>query len=437
MQVLWSGLVRACWLCCAFVPTVLTAQQTNRAVVVEQEPVRPILNTQYGFRIQGTSQADQFALQGLTLRAFREVPRRLKIKLPNPEDVTLRIVAESRGAPNGRNVSFSQYRYEGTLVQKIWIWDVDSMDPEDFLEACSWAVLNRYLNDRRRPGSTPHQVPDWLAVGMAQSIYDPVKIRNGRVISDLILEGPLPSLDQVLRWNYLPQGRWAEKAVSAFLVKWLWEFPARDLRFDAMLSALAAGEPADVEMIAGFLPGFAEEKEARKAWEAWAERHRTRVVMPGTLSLASFAEARKLHVIPPSTVGVPTNVVKNLVLEDLIVKRKDDWVKPVAEMRANQFSLMSVARGSEFKGVMEQYRTYLLGLSGRHSDEVLEMMLKQAHERLAVLEALTRKRQGYLDGIEDSLGFISAREMREWYWPQGTPERSATQKYIDQYERQF
>ena len=423
--------------CAWFGVSTSQGQSTNVPPALEPVSLRPLLNRQYGFRIQGTNQDDQFALQALTLQVFREVPRRLGVKLPNPDGISLRIVGENRGAPNGRNVSFSQYRFEGALVQRIWIWDVASMDPEDYLEACSLMALNRYLNDRRRLGDSPHQAPDWLAVGLAQSIYPPVKIRNGRVIGDLMEEGPLPSLDQVLRWEYLPQGRWAEKAVSGFLVKWLFEFPARDLRFDALLTSLAAGKPADVKMVAGFLPGFADEKEARKGWEAWAARHRTRVVMPGTLSLASFDEARKLCEITPATGGVPTNIVHSLMLEDLIPKRKEPWVKPIADVRANQFSLMSVARGQEFKAVMEQYRGYLTGLSGKHSDEVLEVMLGQAHQRLAGLEKKTQARQTYLDEVEDSLGFVSAKEMREWFWKRGTPARSATQKYIDQYERQF
>ncbi len=414
------------------------AQSTNTPAGPSVDRARPLNHRAHGFRIYADTQSDAQLLYGLTADVFDEIQARLKLPLERPAGIVLSIVAQEQGAANGRNVSFAQRKVGAQLSQRIWIWDLNSMDPEDFLEACSWAVLNRYIDARTAPGKVPEFVPDWFAVGMAQAVYQPVKMRNNRVILDL-LEGPrFPVLDEVLTWEYLPEGRWGEKAVCGLLMKWLVTFPAKSDRFSGLLDQIADGDGSDIDLITGFLPGFAGKKEARTQWTHWVTSQRRRILVPGTLTLGAFDEVRTLYAVDRNQTMAPTNgVPAKMVLEDLIVRRESEWVKPLCVQRSNAFAVLGIARGGAFKRVMASYSGYLIGLSGAKSSAELEAMLVRAHKELADLEQLTRARRAYMDGVERSLGFVSGEEMRRWFWEQGSRGRTVSQKYIDHYERQF
>ena len=131
------------------------------------------------------------------------------------------------------------------------IRDVAITEHETFMEACAWLALNRAIHERGDGAKAVH-APDWLAVGVAQDLEAPLRMRNGTLMRAVVREEQVPSLNAILNWTHLPQGRWMEKAICGRLIRWLFDYPEHQKRLNRLFARAAEEGNISLDHIAEF-----------------------------------------------------------------------------------------------------------------------------------------------------------------------------------------
>lgn len=328
---------------------------------------------------------------------------------------------------------------DGRLQQRLWLGVGERLDQEDALEALVWLLLNRQVLYEQEPAAReadPASVPDWLAVGLAQNLYQELRQRNTRFGVDRWARGEQLALHEVAAREVMPPGRWMEKVDASLTVSWLL---SRNPSWGACWTEQARGALSPVRWIL-LLSGMPSVREAEKLRDVWMAQQQDQRQALGEIDDRKLAEMRAWGVIPVDELRAAGATSREpLMLKDLVEQRKEAWARTVAERRALRVQLAGVGQAPEVQLVARCYAEFYEALArqgGRRpaawlgrggGGAKLNALLQQAEEAREALEASLRARSEYLAGW-------TAEGVRRDEAAEPDP---AVRRYLDEVEREL
>ena len=343
-------------------------------------------------------------------------------------------IFDGSGTSSGR-VGCSERFSEGKLDQSLLIESPDKVDWEDILELNCGLLLNGQIAVgasalRQRPVG---KVPAWLVVGLSHYIDPVLKSRDRRIVLNWRKSGKVPGFSEVLKWYVLPAGRSREKAVCTVAVAWLLTLPDAEERFDKIQAQLAVDGVISDEWIVSLIPDCKTVDDVQKLWLNRIENERMVISDPGQVFPDALESIKGELVICPGEGGVPsgTNLPPVIGLEALIGMKNLEWIRPFCMNKSTAIRLASVGGSSEVREVGEAYCAFMdvLRTSGR--DNKLRSLLARADDMIQKLESITRKREEYMDGMEQKQASANPLQGSEENSSPDSLERSRIRKYID------
>lgn len=333
---------------------------------------------------------------------------------------------------------------EGLLSQRLELNTGAELDQEDALEGLVWLLLNRWALIRQSWGARAAElaeVPDWLAVGVAQNLYPESRHRNVEVALERWRTGALTRWSDLVEREILPAGRWSEKAEVALLVAWLLE---RHSSLDEIWRCSAEGHRLGADEVARRVVGVADAREAARAWEVWLAVQQDRRHDVGSLDLAQVEELEALTRFDETDHPVDSGALRaQLTLADLVAERRSRWAKQLANRRALQFQMAMIGRAPEWQEVARRYLAFLEGIAGRGpgytgglfgrgpSARQLRHLLSESDQACALLRRDVQARETYLSVVEASL--LEGRAGGEGL----NPPDPAVRRYLDEVEQRL
>ena len=408
----------------------------------------PIVSSSHRFSANGLSSAGNLSLVTWADQVAVKLEGVTALPLPFAKGEALRFsVKTDTNNTQGRIVKAQGWE-AGLLSQKLVIINSSRTEQEDLLEGLCWLLLNRYVVNRQ--GSQQREthlgtVPDWLSVGIAQHLYPSLRSRNIRAVLDRWRENEALPVRNVFQQEYLPDGRWIEKAVCALAVDWLtaWEQP--DPFFEAVFNRLAENEPLTSEwfMQSGLVPAH-REIELEKSWDLWIARQQLLGQDLRSLSFKSLADLKTALVIRPADYGVFSNEVPSVVSPERLIRLRDQpWVPRLATRVSLKIKSIGIGQSGDGQAVFHQFgrffdrlaeqtapRKGLKRLIGPPAVSVreLESLLANAEKALADLERTIAMQETYLGRIEQRDN--GPAEELDHMTPHSEEER-----YLDEIER--
>ena len=198
-------------------------------------------------------------LQGL-------VGMRLDINFPT----ICRILGETNKTHGSIHIVKNQGWAHGRLMQQLRIYEPDAAPREDVLEGFCWLMLNRFpieRQDRLQRMRRLSSFPDWLAVGVAQNLFPSLRSRNNLLL--LKHWERVPSFEKIMSYDYLPEGRWLEKAACGAAVEWLHATDQLTGFFSAATKRVVTHKEITLDWTLEQLDSVASLKELEKSWDLW------------------------------------------------------------------------------------------------------------------------------------------------------------------------
>ena len=320
-------------------------------------------------------------------------------------------------ATPGQPVVRAQGWVDGLLQQRLDVDPGDTGDQEDALEGLVWLLLNRWPVARQSHADRAAAlavVPDWLAVGMAQTLYVELRSRNAGAVQERLQQQLLTPWSDLVEREIMPAGRWSEKGELGLLVAWLLE---RRAPFEAAWARWAEGKRLRADEVAQLLAGLPSAAEGARSWEVWLVAQQDRVRDIGGLTLAQVDEFSELTSFDEAELlSVQADAEGPLMAADLVAQRRAPWVPTLAMRRSLRIQMAMVGRAPEWQDVARQYLTVMQGLAsqsrgrwggliGRGSSRAsLEEQLAEADQALARLRNEVQARTDYLNRVEARLG---------------------------------
>jgi len=343
------------------------------------------------------------------------------------------------------------------LEQKLIITNLEQVDQEDVLEGLCWLLLNRYVmilqsSDARR--AKPGAVPDWISVGMAQNLFLSLRARNSEAVVKLWEQQQGLSFAEVVDLEYLPEGRWSEKAFSALAVDWLASQATTPSFWDQVFQRRADRLALSPEWAASNVLRAVSVRDVEKGWDLWLA-HQTEIKREwGTVTDVQIEALRSLFVVRPNQLGVApgADAPAWMTMGDLLLHRGKPWFDPMVARLELKVRSQGLAQAGEYKTVVDLYAEYLSELTRypsksfwyrvfhrRPGDRQLQSQLAEADKALLRLEASVRERDLYMDGAEKTFAahvepLVAAQIGMDM---EKAITRSSLQKYVDEVEQQM
>jgi hypothetical protein len=307
------------------------------------------------------------------------------------------------------------------LAQKLEIVNAEQVDQEDLLEALSWLLANRYLAARQTSAQRRTRLaetPEWLSVGLAQNLYPSLRARNARLSLKQWLDGHPMAVPEILSFQYLPGGRWSEKAFCGVLTDWLLSSPAGLQVWDRLVETLAAHARITAPGLAEILLGRDDPRELEKHWELWLA-HQMQIRRMGEASENDpVKELEAQLIIRPEEWPELENLElpETLTLAQLIEYRDEKWMSDVAWRLEMGIRHLGLGRDKAFQRVLDSYGAFVAALSSRKSpgffgwfrrprsqETALRTRLEAAGQSLEQYRTLRKKRARFVDEAEWAL----------------------------------
>ncbi len=347
--------------------------------------------------------ANAAQLTGLPVSSDRFLPMRIEI-------------LSDSNRPEQR-VTRYQRLSEGMLDQRIRVLNPVRVDTEDFLEALCWLALNRLAVQQQTylVMPAPPQVPEWLAVGLAQNLFPQYSQRNRQVALQRWRAGRATRFAEILTWRLLPEGRWADKALCGEAIEFLFAAPDRTALLAALLERAVAGRELSADWLAPRL-GAPDVRALEKQWDLWVLHWEGTVQNFGALTRQNTDALRELLHVDPAAYGFTAlSASVRLTPQDFITRRKEVVIRRLAEQVSTAVQSSGLGRPPEYQLV--------LGAWGEYFDEVanvppkgwrrffhraanekqLRAFLAVAEGQLAAIEQTLDRRRDYMAEFEKKL----------------------------------
>lgn len=314
------------------------------------------------FMVSGMTSAENMVLARKLSEQAAKVEEKTGMPLPMQREQVLGVMVQSATAPDAQVLKMQGWD-DGRFYQRLVVPGALRLDEEDLLEGATWLMLNRYAAEYAPEGQRTGMgaaVPDWVSAGLAQNAHAALRSRNRDWISRELTEGRAMSLAQVVKQEWLPPGRWREKAYAAAAVEFL--FPDGDLNAWAPLfKAVGTRQAIDAAWIrknCGALKGqnpeaawkhYLEQKTRTRTAEAWSDR--------GLQIEEKLLQALNFH--PRELAAdVPDEVPQELFARDLIDYRGQPWVVPLAGALSLQVQSLELGSPPALQEVLASYAAF-------------------------------------------------------------------------------
>jgi hypothetical protein len=316
-----------------------------------------------------------------------------------------------------QRVTRSQQMRDGILDQRLHVLNPSRADTEDFLEALCWLTLNRLAVQlqTRLTMPPPPQVPEWLAVGLAQNLFPQYPKRNRQVALRRWQADKATRFADITTWRLLPEGRWADKALCGEAVEFLLTAPDRPGLFSALLARAMAKQPLDAAWFAKQL-GAADTRALEKQWDVWVLHWNDAVPSFGALTREQTDALRELLQVDPTTYGIEARLgAPRLTPQDFITRRKEAPIRRLAEQVATAVVSSGLGRPEEFQPVLGAWGAFFDAVAAvppkgwrkwfhrAASEKQLRVLLADAEGRLAALEQTLDQRNDYMAQFEQKI----------------------------------
>lgn len=376
------------------------------------------ISATHRFVVGGMSSPANVSLAASAEEAAGKIEELIGLKIPFAKGEFLQMLARgSTNEPNG-GVVRAQGWVDRTLSQKLIIVNSERADQEDILEGLCWLLLNRYVVSRQTFEQKTSQlgaVPDWLSTGVAQNLYLALRTRNNQVAIRRWLRNHGLPFSEILDLEYLPAGRWSEKAFCGLAVDWIASHPDPAAVFGSFFSSLARGDRITTNLMSEWLVGQDSGRELEKNWDLWIASQ-TRVKQYwGGVSAERLESLKHLLAAPPDEMGIPAGkgVPSSVTMKTLVKYRDAPWMPLYATRLSLHIRGLGIGEAKEFRDVLDLYATYLGALARprkgpgllswfRASPAKLNLdgLLATADKELGNLESSQAQKTHYVGGIE-------------------------------------
>ncbi|OQA26681.1 MAG: hypothetical protein BWY59_01296 [Verrucomicrobia bacterium ADurb.Bin345] len=358
----------------------------------------PAVSALRRFVVSGMASADNIALSVSADDASQRLEAVLGVSVPFSRYELIRIVTEDDAASPRARVIKGQAWVDRQLVQRLIVFNPGKADQEDLLEGLCWLMLNRLVIARQDISQRTNHlgaVPDWLGIGIAQNLYPALRARNGGVISRRWMAGETVSFPEVLEMEYLPDGRWGEKAAAGLAVGWLLSQPQAAKAFECLFSLLAKGEPLAMPAIVECLGGDFTPVRIEKEWELWIAQQTQVIRQWGGVTPARVQELQAMSVIRPMDLGFPAteNIPAELTLDQLVERRRELWMRPLAALLSLRVRGLGIGESEEFRRVLEAYGRFFDALGRSVSPGLLRRLFRRVPSQAQLLDQLAQARK--------------------------------------------
>jgi hypothetical protein len=375
-----------------------------------------VISASHRFIAGGMSSSENVSLAASAEEVAGKIEEVTRLTIPFGKGEFVQMLARrSTNEPSGRVVK-AQGWVDSSLAQKLILVNPERADQEDILEGLCWLLLNRYVIDLQTFEQKTAQlgcVPEWLSTGVAQNLFLALRTRNNQVVIRHWLRNEGLPFNQILNLEYLPAGRWADKAFCGLAVDWFASRSDPALVFHNCFSCLAGGRIISTNAIGKLLIGRDSGRELEKNWDLWIASQTQVKQFWGGVSIERLESLKHLLAAPPDEMGIPASegVPASLTIKELIAYRDASWM-PLYAARVNlHIRGLGIGEAKEFRDVLELYGKYLEALARsrrglsrlslfRASPAALNHMFSTAEKELADLVATRERKNQFVTGVE-------------------------------------
>ncbi len=246
-------------------------------------------------------------------------------------------------------------------------------------------------------------------MGLAQNLYLALRDRNSQVVLSRWREGRSMPLDEILTFEYLPEGRWSEKAFCGVVVDWLGSLPRASSVFDRLFASLAANEKLTPERLGEIVLGKSAPDELEKTWDLFLAQQTQIKRFWGSMPGEQLAALDGVRTVRPEDFGyvAEDGLPVELSLPELIERREEPWLRKLAVSLSLKAKGLGLGESEDFRAVANRYGAFFDGLLRRASPRKLEALLAEAEQGLAAYRALMAERDRYVSGVEKAAARFS------------------------------
>ncbi|MFH0878482.1 MAG: hypothetical protein V2A34_02100 [Lentisphaerota bacterium] len=407
----------------------------------------PVRSSSQRFIVSGMSKEENVALAAALDDVAGKMEQLTGLRIPFDGFQILRVIVGSEPGRQGGRVVKAQGWVDGGLEQKLMVYNIQALSQEDVLEGFCWLLLNRYAIFRQ-PGKMRAEklaaCPEWLSTGIAQDLFNALKVRNmKRVLKDWQQDQSL-RLSEILRYEFMPAGRWKEKAYASVVVAFL---SSENAGFwNSCATQMARLLPISEEWLARDILGVTTVRDLEKNWDLWMSKQMQIMRDWGVVSTTLLSDLEDLLIVRPSQMNMPVDdaVPLELTLKDLISRRNESWVSPLSIRLNLQLKSLGIGQPPEFQQVLSLYEQFLANLAARPknalmtflrpppSQKSLEQKLAKAEEARQELVKKVAERERYEADVEQELLLGQGKPEKE-----SSPQQDEYRSYLDEVEKKM
>lgn len=325
--------------------------------------------------------------------------------------------------------------YEGEAFRRVLLmpaWPAGDLERAD--ELLCRALTAGWLEASRKgaSGDGGSALPVWLTLGMAQNVNMERRLRNRGLLSAWRLDGGLPAVSTALQWQSVPEGWPRYRAVCGMMLGWMSACGDKGSPCLRILEHLGETGGVTADWLAVNVVGVRSVSGMDEAWRTWMSRQSGLIQTFGELSSRWIAQLRSEIPLVVTAAGVE----EVLSGQDAIRRRREHGVARAALEKSQRLRMLTIGKAPELTAAGEDYARFYDSLSEGAPYWVLRYQLRRAERAVDDLDTLTRRREAYLDAVEQEL---EGRRGRRGPGTARMPvlEKGAIERYLDEAETKF
>lgn len=305
--------------------------------------------------------------------ALKRIEQLLGISLPFTRMDPIRIVLDRSPEVASGVVVRAEGWADRQLVQRLVVINPESVDQEDVLEdlarlACARLVIANQSAEQRE--TRLGRAPDWLAVGVAQNLYIGLRARNAEIMANEWEQRREFSLGEVLELDWMPAGRWGEKAAVGLAVELLAGRADRATLFRKLFRSVSDGVSINLAVLSAIDPLGRTPREWEKEWDIWISAQ-TRTVRLGQSEMVDRLKAVQNELdIKPLELGMPQqpDLPAALTPAELIERRYEAWAASLATLVAFRLRALGIGQPQTVWDVTHAYAEFFEAVAASRAD---------------------------------------------------------------------
>ncbi len=309
----------------------------------------------------------------------------------------LTVILREDPARPGAGLEAAQYLDAGLVQQKLLVRNfVPDMTADVLAEVCR-LLANRCLLPYQdlAAGNAVLAAPDWLAVGLAQSLYPEPRARNARLAWREWQHRDDLSVATLLSPAFARTPATLRNAAWGTLVGWLADQAVAS--WAPLYERLALGRPLTIAWLAATWLRLPDARYLEQKWDVDLAAQRQVRNTWGAPGSADIEELERLFVVSPELLSVAArrSFDAPITLEDLVAFRPEPWLPTVAAFVDLKARRLGLGQPEDFQRAVAAIREALDGLRtppagwwSRRPDDA------EIRRRIAVARAMAKELAG-------------------------------------------